>query len=258
MSIFTNSILEPFTSILLICLAGFTSFLTAALGAGGGLLLLVVMASILPMAVVIPLHGLVQLGSNANRMLMTFRYIDAQMLVFFAIGAIIGAIGATFLVVELPLELMKIAVGLFVIFLLWGATPTIRETSNSWRVIVGFCTTFISMFVGASGPLVGSLMQVHGYDKMRFIATFSSCMTFQHLLKAIVFGSIGFSFWQWLPLVLAMVISGAIGTWLGLKQLKKISNEKFKFIFRFILSLLCIQLIVQAVLQMLGTNSLPL
>jgi len=52
-SVFTNGILEPFTTILLICLAGMTSFLTAALGAGGGLLLLVVMASILPMAVII-------------------------------------------------------------------------------------------------------------------------------------------------------------------------------------------------------------
>lgn len=249
--------LEPFTTLLLICLAGFTSFLTATLGAGGGLLLLVVMASIMPMSAVIPVHGLVQLGSNGNRMLMTFRYIDVQMLAFFAIGAIIGAIGATFLVVELPLELMKIAVGLFVIFLLWGATPTIRETSNAWRVIVGLTTTFISMFVGASGPLVGSLMQVHGYEKMRFIATFSSCMTFQHFLKAIVFGSIGFSFWQWLPLILAMIISGGIGTWLGLKQLKKISPEKFKLIFRLILSLLSVQLIVQAVLQMFGTNPLP-
>jgi uncharacterized membrane protein YfcA len=249
--------LEPFTTLLLICLAGFTSFLTATLGAGGGLLLLVVMASIMPMSAVIPIHGLVQLGSNGNRMLMTFRYIDVQMLAFFAIGAIIGAIGATFLVVELPLELMKIAVGLFVIFLLWGATPTIRETSNAWRIIVGLSTTFISMFVGASGPLVGSLMQVNGYEKMRFIATFSSCMTFQHLLKAIVFGTIGFSFWQWLPLILAMIISGAIGSWLGLKQLKKISPEKFKLIFRLILSLLSVQLIVQAVLQMLGTNTLP-
>jgi uncharacterized membrane protein YfcA len=249
--------LEPFTTLLLICLAGFTSFLTATLGAGGGLLLLVVMASIMPMSAVIPVHGLVQLGSNGNRMLMTFRYIDVQMLAFFAIGAIIGAIGATFLVVELPLELMKIAVGLFVIFLLWGATPTIRETSNAWRIIVGLSTTFISMFVGASGPLVGSLMQVNGYEKMRFIATFSSCMTFQHLLKAIVFGTIGFSFWQWLPLILAMIISGAIGSWLGLKQLKKISPEKFKLIFRLILSLLSVQLIVQAVLQMLGTNTLP-
>lgn len=240
--------LEPFTTLLLICLAGFTSFLTATLGAGGGLLLLVVMASIMPMSAVIPVHGLVQLGSNGNRMLMTFRYIDVQMLAFFAIGAIIGAIGATFLVVELPLELMKIAVGLFVIFLLWGATPTIRETSNAWRIIVGLSTTFISMFVGASGPLVGSLMQVNGYEKMRFIATFSSCMTFQHFLKAIVFGAIGFSFWQWLPLIIAMIISGAIGTWLGLKQLKKISNEKFKLIFRIILSLLCVQLIVQAII----------
>jgi|TARA_B110000902_G_C14201231_1_gene547820 uncharacterized membrane protein YfcA len=256
-SIFTSNVLEPFTTILLIGLAGITSFLTAALGAGGGLLLLVVMASIMPMAVVIPVHGLVQLGSNANRMLMTFRYIDMPMLIYFSIGGIIGAIGASFLVVELPLELMKIAVGLFVIYLLWGARPTLRETSKSWRVFVGIFTTFMSMFVGASGPLVGSFMQVNGYEKMRFTATFSSCMTFQHLLKAFVFGAIGFSFWQWLPLIIAMIVSGAIGTWLGLKQLKKTPTEKFRSVFRFILSLLCAQLIIQAIFQTIGAHSFP-
>jgi uncharacterized protein len=246
MEFFTNDILGPTMAIVLIILAGFTSMLTAAFGAGGGLLLLVVMASIMPMSAVIPVHGLVQLGSNANRMLLTFRFIDRHMLLYFSLGGIIGALGASLLVAELPLELMKIAVGLFVIYLLWGVTPAIRETSNLWRILAGMFTSFMSMFVGASGPLVGSCMHVNGYNKMRFTATFSSCMTFQHCLKAFVYGAIGFSFWQWLPLILSMVASGAIGTWIGIKLLKKLPTEKFKMIFRVVLSVMCLQLIWQA------------
>jgi uncharacterized protein len=246
MEFFTNDLLGPTMAIVLIILAGFTSMLTAAFGAGGGLLLLVVMASIMPMSAVIPVHGLVQLGSNANRMLLTFRFIDRHMLLYFSLGGIIGALGASLLVAELPLELMKIAVGLFVIYLLWGVTPAIRETSNLWRILAGMFTSFMSMFVGASGPLVGSCMHVNGYNKMRFTATFSSCMTFQHCLKAFVYGAIGFSFWQWLPLILSMVASGAIGTWIGIKLLKKLPTEKFKMIFRVVLSVMCLQLIWQA------------
>jgi uncharacterized protein len=251
MEFFTNDILGPTMAIVLIILAGFTSMLTAAFGAGGGLLLLVVMASIMPMSAVIPVHGLVQLGSNANRMLLTFRFIDRHMLLYFSLGGIIGALGASLLVAELPLELMKIAVGLFVIYLLWGVTPAIRETSNLWRILAGMFTSFMSMFVGASGPLVGSCMHVNGYEKMRFTATFSSCMTIQHCLKAFVYGAIGFSFWQWLPLILAMIGSGAIGTWLGIKLLKKLPTEKFKMIFRVVLSVMCLQLIWQATSELI-------
>lgn len=241
----TNDLLSPLIAVLLVVLAGFTSFLTAAFGAGGGLLLLVVMASVMPMVVVIPVHGLVQLGSNANRMLLTLGYIDKTMLAYFSLGGLAGAVGASLLVTELPLEPMKLVVAVFVIYLLWGVTPAIRETSTIWRVIAGAFTAFMSMFVGASGPLVGSYMHVNGYEKMRFTATFSSCMTLQHCLKAFVYGAIGFSFWQWLPLIIAMVVSGGIGTWLGLKLLNKIPAEKFELGFRLILTLLCMQLIGQ-------------
>ncbi|MFT6951271.1 MAG: putative membrane protein YfcA [Paraglaciecola sp.] len=246
MELFTNEWLSPFLALGLIILAGITSFITAAFGAGGGLLLLVVMASILPMSAVIPVHGLVQLGSNANRMLLTLRQIDLSMLLYFSAGGIVGALSASLLVTQLPLELMKLVVGLFVLYLLWGATPAIRETSKLGRTVAGVITTFLSMFVGASGPMVGSYMYINGYEKLRFTATFSSCMTFQHSLKAIVYTAIGFSFWQWLPLIVAMVTSGALGTWAGIKLLKKLPAEKFKLIFRVIISLLCVQLIWQA------------
>ena len=247
MELISADLLSPLASWALVLLAGLTSMLTAAFGAGGGLLLLVVMASVMPMAAVIPVHGLVQLGSNANRAVLTWRHIDRHMLLYFSLGGIAGALLASRLVAALPLELMKIAVGIFVIYLLWGVTPAIRETSNIWRIMAGLLTTFLSMFVGASGPLVGSCMHINGYDKLRFTATFSSCMTFQHSLKAFVFAAVGFAFWQWLPLIAAMVLSGVAGTWAGLKLLNKLPAEKFKLIFRLILSLLCLQLIWQGI-----------
>ena len=249
MEFLTHDLLSHLVAIGLIILAGLTSFITAAFGAGGGLLLLVVMASVMPMSAVIPVHGLVQLGSNANRMLLTFRHIDLTMLAWFSAGGLVGALCASLLVTQLPLELMKLVVAIFVLYLLWGATPKIRETSKVGRIIAGAITTFLSMFVGASGPMVGSYLYINGYDKLRFTATFSSSMTFQHCLKAFVYSAIGFAFWQWLPLIIAMVSSGAMGTWLGIKLLHKLPAEKFRLAFRVILSLLCLRLIWESVAQ---------
>ncbi|WP_404340561.1 sulfite exporter TauE/SafE family protein [Pseudoalteromonas mariniglutinosa] len=247
MEFFTADFLTPFSAMMLIAVAGLTSLISAAFGAGGGLMLLVIMASILPMSVVIPVHGLVQLGSNANRFLLTFKHIDMSMFMYFSLGGVLGAGLSSFVVLAVPLELMKIVVAGFVLYLLWGATPKLRETSKLWRAVAGLVTTFISMFVGASGPLVGSCLYINNYHKLKFTATFSSCMTVQHTLKAIVYAAVGFSFWQWLPLMAAMIASGALGTWLGLKLLHKISSIKFKQVFRLILTVLALQLAWQGI-----------
>jgi len=77
---------------ILIATAGFTSLLTGAMGIGGGVLLLAIMAGIVPAAALIPVHGLVQLGSNGNRALMTRRHIDWPLLRRFALGALAGAL----------------------------------------------------------------------------------------------------------------------------------------------------------------------
>lgn len=250
MELIPYDMLSPVMAAGLILLAGITSFITAAFGAGGGLLLLVVMATVLPMSAVIPVHGLVQLGSNANRMLLTFKHIEWPMLIYFSAGGIVGAVCAALLVTQISLELMKLVVAVFVLYLLWGVTPKLRETSRLGRIFAGAVTTFLCMFVGASGPMVGSYMYLNGYEKLKFTATFSSSMTFQHCLKALVYSVVGFAFWRWLPLIVLMIISGAIGTWLGIHLLKKLPTEKFKVIFRIILSLLCLQLIWQGIMQL--------
>ncbi|MEP4892171.1 MAG: sulfite exporter TauE/SafE family protein [Aliiglaciecola sp.] len=246
MEFFVNDFLGPQLILLLVIVAGFSSFVTAGFGAGGGVFLLLVMAAVMPISAVIPVHGLVQLGSNTNRAILTFRHLDKKMLVYFGLGAIIGAFSASLVVTQLPLALMKLLLGVFVIYLLWAKLPTLNETSVFGKIVVGIVTTFLSMFVGASGPLVGSYMYMNNYEKLAFTATFSSCMTFQHCLKALVFGVIGFAFWDWLPLIIVMVLSGTVGTWFGIKLLKKLPAEKFKRIFKVILTLMSIHLIWQA------------
>jgi hypothetical protein len=52
-----------------------TSFLGISTGAAGGLLLLALMASVLPPAVLLPIHTVVQLGSGITRTLMMWRHV---------------------------------------------------------------------------------------------------------------------------------------------------------------------------------------
>jgi uncharacterized protein len=239
--------LDPGTALLLIMTAGLTSFMTAALGIGGGVMLLAVMASVMPVSALIPVHGLVQLGSNGNRALMTRRHIDWHMLKFFSIGAVMGAALASVVVVQLPLMIIQLAVAGFILFLVWGPKPRNRDMSNTGRMAAGAFTTFVTMFVGATGPLVAGFVHRNAYDKLKLTSTFAACMTFQHSLKALVFSAVGFAFWQWLPLTILMIASGAGGTWIGLKVLNRIPAEKFRLAFKVVVTLLAIRLLWQAI-----------
>ena len=66
----------PAVFLLLMVASALGSFLTASLGVGGGVMLLGVMAQVLPPQLIIPLHGVAQLGSNAGRADMGWRHIE--------------------------------------------------------------------------------------------------------------------------------------------------------------------------------------
>lgn len=65
---------------------------------------------LLPAAAVIPLHGLVQLGSNANRAALTAKHIRWPSLYWFAPGVLVGALLASVLLVELPSWLLQLSI----------------------------------------------------------------------------------------------------------------------------------------------------
>ena len=234
-----NDAMSMSSSVILVVTSFFTSMMTATLGIGGGVLLLAVMAGTMPVSALIPVHGLVQLGSNGNRALMTARHIDWNMLKYFSLGAIVGAFLASFVVVQLPLVIIQFAVAAFILFLVWGSKPKAQEMNPAGRTLAGVVTTLVSMFVAA-------FVHRNNYSKMQITGTFASCMTLQHGLKAFVFTFVGFSFAQWAGLIIIMIASGALGTFIGLKVLKRVPAEKFMLAFKIVVTLLALRLLWQA------------
>jgi len=245
MEMLTPASLSPMLALVLVITAGFTSFLSAAMGIGGGLLLLIIMANVMPIAALIPVHGLIQLGSNANRAVMTRAHVQWDIWRYFVFGALGAAVLASLVLVQLPASVLQIGIGVFVLLLTWGITPKKRELSKFARGLVGFITTFLSMFVGATGPLVAALIHAQRADRHQLVATFSACMTVQHGLKLIVFIALGFAFTPWLALVSLMIAAGWLGTWLGLKMLNRFSQEKFAFWFKLVLTGLALRSLYQ-------------
>ncbi len=239
--------LDALTTLLLMLAAAATSALTASIGIGGGILLLAIMAVIIPPAAIIPVHGMVQLGSNFNRVILTLHHVDWRLLLAFTPGALLGAWLASLFLVQLPTSTLQLTIAGFILFLCWGPKVPAMALGRVGTFFAAGFSTFISMFVGATGPLVAAFVkQQHSGDRFRTVANFAACMSLQHLTKAFVFGATGFMFKEWLGLIILMILSGAVGTWIGLRLLKRMSNEHFTLIFNGLLTLLAVQLVWQA------------
>lgn len=233
--------LSEIDTIILVISAAVTSFVSAAMGIGGGLLLLLIMANIVPVSVLIPLHGLAQLGSNANRMVMVRNAIQWPVVAYFAMGCAVGVCIAALILIQLPLAFLQLSIAVFVLLMVWGVKPKKRDLPKPLRVLAGAITGFLTMFVGATGPLVASIIYSQRVDKHQIVASFAACMTAQHSMKIIAFLLVGYSFYEYIPIILMMILAGAFGTWLGLKVLNRMNNEYFSWWFKLFLSLLALR-----------------
>ena len=216
------------------------SFITAGVGIGGGSLVLAVMANIVPPTVLIPVHGVVQLGSNLGRAAMLIRHVRWPVVPAFAGGSVLGVALGGSVVVSLPPQTVQIAVGLFVLYAVFATPPAWLKR---WPWLTGGVSSFLTMFFGATGPFVASFVKALDLPRHAFVATHATLMTVQHTLKIAVFGILGFAFGAWLGVALAMIVASGLGTLAGGRLLNRLSNRGFRRVLDVILVAMALRLI---------------
>lgn len=227
---------------LLIIVSFFTSSVTAAFGLGGGSLLIALMSLMMPAAIVVPVHGAVQLGSNGGRAMLRRRYIQWQFVGWFILGSAIGAAIGGQVAVLLPDYLFKVAIGLFILYSVWAPKPSIEGRGPVSTTAAGTFTSAVGMIVGISGPLVIAFLR-HLKDRREIVGTHAFLMSFQNGFKLITFIALGFAFHDYVGLILAMIVSGFIGTNLGGLLLDRIPEKAFRVIFKIILTVVALDLL---------------
>jgi uncharacterized membrane protein YfcA len=236
--------MEPWVAALLVVASSFTSAITAAFGIGGGMAMLALMGLFVPVASLIPVHGAVQLGSNSGRAWHQRAFVRMDVAKPFIAGTVVGAILGVFLVVQLPDALLKLVLGGFILLLTWARIPGIDRLTKAGLALASVGLAMLSMLVGVTGPLVAVLFaQFFHNDRKALIATSAVSLTTQHLLKIVVFGLAGFAFWEWLPLIAAMILSGFVGTVYGTSLLERMPEKTFRIWFKIGITLLALDLL---------------
>ena len=229
---------------LLVVASFFTSATTAALGLGGGVMMLALMGLFIPVAALIPVQGLVQLGSNTGRAWVQRAHVRTNLMRPFLIGSVIGAVIGGFTVVQLPDQMMKIVLGTFILFITWYKVPGLHKLTGVAFALVSGLMAFLSMFLGATGPLMSSVLAaLIPDDRKALLATSAASLVVHHGLKILVFGLAGFAFRTWLPLIAMMIATGYLGTLSGSWLLSRIPEQSFRLAFKLLISVLALDML---------------
>ena len=238
--------------LVLIVVSFIASAIAAALGLGGGILMLAVMANLLPAAAIVPVHAVIQLGSNAGRAVMLRPHIDLRCALPFTLGSLIGVAAGSTIYIAIPADAIRLILGLFILQTIWLPMPWIKRLGGAGVAVAGGVAAFLTMFIGATGPFVASIWQALGLGKHATVATHAAAMVLQHGVKILAFGLLGFAFAPWLPWLAVTILAGLAGTWAGKRLLDVTPDARFKLMFKSALTLLALSTLWQGLRGLLA------
>jgi len=225
-----------------------TSILSGVLGMAGGMLLLSALLLKLEPGIAIPVHGIVQLVSNASRAWFLREHVRKRFIIPFALPLLpAGALGVL-LLGFLPPAVGKMLIGAFVLVFTWRAAQP-REKGNPPEhperrlAIAGAIVGFFSTLIGATGPLIAPFILALELAPAATVGTMAACQVFQHASKVVVFGFAGFDFRPQVGPALALSVCAILGSAVGTRWLDRIDRDLFRRVVKIVLTLLALQLL---------------
>src|SRR5712672_2109553 len=223
-----------------------TAFIGVFTGAAGGVILLALMAMVLPPTAVIPVHTVVMLGTGISRTVIMWRFVMRGTLLPFIAGAAVGAAAGARVFVALPMSWLQAILGAFILMVTWMPQLGRIGAQRGRFAVLGFGTVFLGVFVSATGTLLAPFIASATPDRHNLAATMGALMTIAHIAKLIAFGFIGFAIGSFVPLMAAMVATGALGNWIGEVALHRTTEQRFRLVFQLVLTALGLRLLWSA------------
>jgi uncharacterized membrane protein YfcA len=239
---------------LLALAAAASSALSAVVGMAGGITLLAVMLLYVEPAVAIPLHGAVQLVSNATRAVVQRRHVAWPVVPRFAALLLPAAFAGLALSSALPPAAARLAIGIFVLIATWRpgwlAAPAASGDPLRRMVAVGGAVGFLSTTIGATGPLMAPFFLHLDLTRQSLVGTKAVCQALGHLAKLAAFGALGFAFAAWLGPLALLSAAVVAGTWAGSLLLERVDEATFRHLYVGVLTAIALRLVVGELLAL--------
>jgi uncharacterized protein len=227
--------------------AFFTSIISAVVGMAGGIVLLSIMTFFLPLNIIIPIHGLVQLVSNTTRTWLLRTHIIRSVFLYFMIGLPFGGLTAVYLIKQVDSKIIPLCfIAFLIIYTLFKPKKLPSLIIPHWAFsFIGFFVGVLGPLIGATGPFMAPFFLRKDWKKESIVATKASVQVMGHLIKIPVFLSIEFPYMDYALPILLMAAVSLLGTKIGVQILGKIEDKIFRWVYKTALFMALIKLLTK-------------
>ena len=207
-----------------------TSLVSGVFGMAGGLLLMLILGTVLPVQTAMVLHGATQFISNGWRAGMWRQWIDWGIVARYGVGASPAIL--------LPVAFAYVPSKAFMLILL-GATPyaalaipkrwALDAAKPAHAYACGFVVAGTQLLAGVAGPLLDTFFVRSPMDRRAVVATKATTQAISHTLKIGYYGALlhQVEVLSW-DVYLAAGVAAVIGTTMAAPVLEKMSNANFR------------------------------
>lgn len=225
-----------------------TAAMTAVAGAGGGMILLIVILQFVDPLVAIPAHGVIQLFSNGTRAVTLRHDVDRSLLVPFLLP-LVPATAVGYLIADaIPRSGGRAIIGVFALLAVWWPAATAWLAPKPGRGspfgIVGAISGLVNPTVGAAGPLLAPAFRSATSDHVGFVATFAVGQVLSHVAKIAAFAIAGYAWADHLGMIVVGAVGVVVGTRVGARWLHRLDPVLLGRLFKVAVTAGAIRLLV--------------
>jgi uncharacterized membrane protein YfcA len=207
-----------------------TAFLSGLFGMAGGMILIGVLLTFMPLPTAMVLHAITQMASNGWRALLWRAHIRWRPVSVYLIGCALalGAWSITRYVPDKPIALLLLGVTPFLARLM---PANIKPNPGSiWQgTFYGSVCMGLMLMTGVSGPLLDTFFLGGNFGRREIVATKATCQVASHFTKLVYFGGIIDQAATLDPVVAGVAIAASmLGTTLARRILEAMSDQQFR------------------------------
>jgi uncharacterized protein len=210
----------------------FTSFISGILGMAGGMILMGILLTMMPLPAAMMIHGITQLASNGWRALIWRRDVDWRIFRGYALGALsaFAFFALVKLVVSKPIALIVMGFTPFITLAL-PERLHLNVERRGHPFSCGVICSVLALTAGVSGPILDVFFVRSKMSRHAVVATKAMTQSLSHISKILYFGAFAMLEGANVPPLLGamMVVLAFAGTSLAQPVLKRMNDESFRF-----------------------------
>ena len=225
------------------------ALVNAAVATGGVYIMLAASSAVLPLAAAIPMQSALGAPSLAARIVSFWQDINWPIFLMFMPASAVGVFIGAQIFVSLDEGVIALLLGCLLLALVWLVPQgTTLNLPRQFFYVGGLHGCFATIF-GVGLFLQPAILRT-GLNRQQITGTLAICLLGLEAMKVTGYVSFGFKYADYWPHILAGAIAGIFGTMVGRRLGDRIPENRFRMVFRCLVTLAGLRLIAKGVMDL--------